>query len=81
MILNNKEIGKMLILTRKINEKIIIDDAIVVQILGIKGNQVRLGITADKSISIHRLEISDRIKSQIQDENHQVNITYKKPKC
>lgn len=78
----------MLILTRKINETIIIDDCVEVKILGIKGSQIRLGITADKNISVHRKEIADKIKSDIGNENTKEtnnstkpNIIYKKSKC
>ena len=51
----------MLILTRRIGEKIIIGDNIEVAILGIRGQQVRLGIVAPPDISVHRQEIHDRI--------------------
>jgi carbon storage regulator len=85
----------MLILTRKIHETIIIDDNIEVKILGIKGSQVRLGITADKSITVHRREIAEKIKLELELEleNESIgnrkeptavakpNITYKKAKC
>jgi len=51
----------MLILTRKINESIFIGDDIKIIILGIKGNQARLGIEASKDIPVHREEIYERI--------------------
>ncbi|MEM1263057.1 MAG: carbon storage regulator CsrA [Pseudomonadota bacterium] len=51
----------MLILTRKVGESIHIGDEVEITTLGIKGNQVRLGITAPKTVSIHRKEIYDRI--------------------
>lgn len=54
----------MLLLTRKINESIIINDDIKIKILGTKGNQVRLGIEAPDLISIHREEIWIKIKEQ-----------------
>jgi carbon storage regulator len=54
----------MLILTRRISEVIIINDDIKVTVLGVKGNQVRLGIDAPKDISVHREEIHDRIKKE-----------------
>ncbi len=54
----------MLILTRKIGEVIIISDNITVIILGIKGNQVRIGINAPKNISVHRKEIYVKINSK-----------------
>jgi carbon storage regulator len=53
---------KMLILTRRIGEKISIDNnKIGVVVLGVKGNQVRIGIDAPKDISVHREEIQERI--------------------
>ncbi len=51
----------MLILTRRVGEVIIIDDKIEVYVLGIKGNQVRIGVKAPDDISIHREEIYKRI--------------------
>lgn len=55
----------MLVLTRKINQRIIIgDDEIFIEVLGYSHGQVRLGITADKSVSVHREEIRDRIKRE-----------------
>lgn len=57
----------MLILTRRIGEVLVIDDDIKVYILGIKGNQVRIGIDAPDDISVHREEIYKLIKSQRED--------------
>lgn len=57
----------MLILTRRVDETILIgegDDQISVTVLGVKGNQVRLGCTAPKSVSIHREEIASRIAAE-----------------
>lgn len=54
----------MLILSRKIGESIVIDDKITIEILGIKGNQIRLGAIAPKEIPIHRKEIHERIKQE-----------------
>lgn len=51
----------MLILSRRVTETIIINDDIKVTVLGIKGNQVRLGIEAPKNISVHREEIQQKI--------------------
>ncbi len=59
----------MLILTRRIGETLIIDDKIVVTILGIKGNQVRVGINAPKEISIYRKEIYIKINKKKKLEN------------
>lgn len=52
----------MLILTRRIGENVRIGDDVVVTVLGVKGNQVRLGVEAPKSVPVHREEIFERIK-------------------
>jgi len=54
----------MLILTRKLGERITIGDDITITLLEIKGSQVKLGIKAPKNISIHRQEIYDRIREE-----------------
>ena len=51
----------MLILTRRVTELVCIGDEVKIVVLGIKGNQVRLGITAPKSIPVHREEVYERI--------------------
>ncbi|MWN32553.1 carbon storage regulator CsrA [Gilliamella sp. Pra-s65] len=58
----------MLILTRRVGETLIIGDDVVITVLGVKGNQVRVGINAPKDVSIHREEIYNRIH-QTQDSN------------
>lgn len=68
----------MLILTRRIGEKLIIDDSIEVMVLGIKGSQVRLGINAPQQVSVHREEIYRKIEQERM-EKAQCNVTYKKP--
>jgi len=55
----------MLVLTREIGESFSIGDDIIVQILGVNGNQVRLGITAPKHVQIHRAEVFRRIASRL----------------
>ncbi len=56
----------MLILTRRIGETIRINDDISVTVLGVKGNQVRLGIEAPEGVSVHRQEIFERIQAGLQ---------------
>ena len=52
----------MLILTRRIGETTMIGDEVIVTVLGVSGNQVRLGIKAPKTVPVHRSEVYDRIK-------------------
>ncbi len=54
----------MLILTRRVGESLVIGDDVVVNILGVKGNQVRIGVDAPKEVSVHREEIYDRIQAE-----------------
>jgi len=54
----------MLILTRRVGEALMIGDDISISVLGVKGNQVRIGIDAPKEVSVHREEIFKRIKTE-----------------
>ncbi|WP_299876354.1 carbon storage regulator CsrA [uncultured Cocleimonas sp.] len=53
----------MLILTRRIGETLMIGDDVSITVIGVKGNQVRIGIDAPKEVAVHREEIFKRIKS------------------
>ena len=54
----------MLILTRRVGETLMVGDNITVTVLGVKGNQVRIGVNAPKDVAVHREEIYDRIKQE-----------------
>jgi len=54
----------MLILTRRVSETLMIGDEVTVTVLGVKGNQVRIGINAPKNVAVHREEIYQRIRAE-----------------
>lgn len=58
----------MLILTRRMGETVVIGDDVTVTVLGVKGNQVRLGVNAPKHVAVHREEIYERIQREQEDE-------------
>ena len=58
----------MLILTRRVGETLMIGDHVSVTVLGVKGNQVRIGVNAPREVAVHREEIFDRIHRQRDDD-------------
>ena len=53
----------MLILTRRVGESLMIGDDVTITVLGVKGNQVRIGVDAPKEVAVHREEILNRIEN------------------
>ena len=60
----------MLVLSRKKNESIVINDSVVVTVIEIRGDKVRLGIEAPKEVPVHRREVYDKIKEAERQEKH-----------
>jgi carbon storage regulator len=54
----------MLILTRRVGETVMIGDHVTVAIIGVKGNQIRIGVNAPKDVAVHREEIYERIRHE-----------------
>ena len=63
----------MLILTRRVGETLMIGDEITVTVLGVKGNQVRIGVNAPRDVTVHREEIYERIKAEQQGQSEPGN--------
>lgn len=60
----------MLILTRRVGESLMIGEQVTVTVLGVKGNQVRIGVNAPKDVTVHREEIYERIQKEKSSENN-----------
>jgi carbon storage regulator len=61
----------MLILTRRVGETLMIGNEVTVTVLGVKGNQVRIGVNAPKDVAVHREEIYERIKREEDPDGHE----------
>ena len=59
----------MLILTRRVGETLVIGDDVTITVLGVRGNQVRVGVNAPKDVAVHREEIYQLIQDEKTDEN------------
>jgi carbon storage regulator len=65
----------MLILTRRVGETLMIGDEVTVTVLGVKGNQVRIGVNAPRDVAVHREEIYERIKREQAEQSAQQGET------
>lgn len=63
----------MLILTRRVGETLMVGDEVTVTVLGVKGNQVRIGVNAPKEVAVHREEIYQRIQREKSGDQHEHN--------
>lgn len=63
----------MLILTRRVGETLMIGDNVTITVLGVKGNQVRLGVNAPKDVAVHREEIYQRIQRENEEDETGAN--------
>ena len=61
----------MLILTRRVGESLMIGDDVTITVLGVKGNQVRIGVNAPKEVAVHREEILNRIEEAAAQESEE----------
>ncbi len=69
----------MLILTRRVGETLVIGDNVTVTVLGVKGNQVRIGVNAPKDVAVHREEIYERIKREREEAQNPPETTDETP--
>ena len=57
-----RQLSDMLILTRKVGEKLMVGNDVIVTIVGVKANQVRIGVNAPKDLTVHRQEVYERLR-------------------